>query len=119
MSKLIDEIKVDASFINSHTLQPGWYKVLKVFILLGFLVGYAALFGWRKMGVFLAVFLISSAILHMLYRINTKRWTQSWLDFVVEGEGPERKYQRIGKFYYTAIIVSAITAIAISQVMNY
>ena len=40
MTKLIREINHDLSFIKSHTLQPRWYKVLKVLILLAFLVGY-------------------------------------------------------------------------------
>ena len=47
MNKLIDEIKYDLNFIKSHTLQPKWFKILKLFILLGFLGGNIFLFGWR------------------------------------------------------------------------
>jgi hypothetical protein len=36
MARLFNEIKDDVSFIKSHTLQPKWYKVLKIFILLVF-----------------------------------------------------------------------------------
>lgn len=32
MSKLLAEIKHDLNFIKSHTLQPRWFKVLKIFV---------------------------------------------------------------------------------------
>lgn len=35
MSNLLDEIKLDLHFLKSHTLQPKWFKVLKVFYLTG------------------------------------------------------------------------------------
>ena len=34
MPKLIEAIISDLKFIRSHTLQPKWYKILKVFLLL-------------------------------------------------------------------------------------
>ena len=117
MAKLLEEIAHDAGFIRSHTLQPRWYKVLKVFILLGVLVGYYLLFGGRKTAVFLAVFMFLSLLLHLLYRAKTERWTRSWRDFVVVEENGERKTERIGRFYYTAIAVNAILALAISQIV--
>ena len=40
MKKLLKEIKDDLNFIKSHTLQPKWYKIFKVFMILGFLTGY-------------------------------------------------------------------------------
>ena len=43
MNSLLDEIKVDLAFVRSHTLQPTWYKALKVVILVGFLSGYGYL----------------------------------------------------------------------------
>ena len=64
MTKLLDEIKHDLNFIKSHTLQPKWYKILKVFMLLGFLVGYACLFGTLKTVVFFAM--LSLAISQVL-----------------------------------------------------
>ena len=30
MTNLLDEIKVDLAFVRSHTLQPKWYKALKI-----------------------------------------------------------------------------------------
>ena len=115
MNKFIKEIKYDLSFIRSHTLQPRWFKVLKVFLLLGFLGGYAFLFGWGRMAIFLVSFIVLSTILHFVYRINTKRWKQSWMDFIVYEENGETKYKRIGKFYYSAIILNAILSFIISQ----
>ena len=117
MAKLIDEIKHDASFIKSHTLQPQWYKILKIFIVIGFLVGYYFFFGFLKTLLFAASFFTLSLVVHLVYRIKTKKWTQSWLDFVVVKENNEIKAERIGKYYYLAIALNAIISLAISQVL--
>ena len=99
MNKLLDEIKFDAKFIKGHQLQPRWYKILKVFLILGFLVGYGVLFGSKKTLIFCGVFFTLSFLVHMVYRINTKKYTQNWLDFeVVEVDGVEIP-QRIGIYY--------------------
>jgi hypothetical protein len=45
MTHLLEEIKLDVNFVKSHSLQPKWYKALKVVILVGFLAGYGYLFG--------------------------------------------------------------------------
>lgn len=111
MPGLMREIKDDVDFVKSHTLQPKWYKVLKVFILLGFLAGYYALFGLTKTLVFAAVFLLLSLLLHLLYRTKTHKMTQSWLDFVVVDGKPSR----IGPHYYVAIVINALIAGAVSQ----
>lgn len=116
MPGLLEEIKVDLSFVKSHSLQPRWYKFLKVLILLGFLVGYGCLFGWVSAVVFLACFIFLSLLVHLLYRAKTKRWTQSWLDFVVVEEGHERRAKSIGKFYYSAIVLNTLVSVVISQV---
>lgn len=116
MKNIISEIKYDISFIRSHTLQPKWFKVLKIFLLLGFLGGYAFLFGWGKMFDFLVNFMVLGAILHFVYRKQTKRWKESWLDFIVYEEDGEMKYKRIGKYYYSAIIVNAILSFLFSQI---
>ena len=114
MSKMLKEIQDDARFVRSHTLQPKWYKFGKIFILLGVLGGYSALFGWRKMLIFLGVFLLLSLLLHLLYRAGTRKFTRTWLDFVVVEEGGVPKAQRIGVFYYAAIMVNALIALGIS-----
>jgi hypothetical protein len=101
--------------MRSHTLQPKWYKVLKVFILLGFLAGYFFLFGWKKTLLFFVVFILLSAIVHFVYRIKTRKWKQSWLDFIVIQERNEIKTERIGKYYYSAIIINAILSVVVSQ----
>ena len=116
MNKLISELKHDLNFIKSHTLQPKWFKVLKVFLLLGFLGGYVALFGWGKTIVFVISFFGLMLIVHFVYRVTTKRFSESWLDFVVYEEDGELKYKRIGKYYYGAIIVSMIFSVVISQI---
>ena len=90
MHKFLAEIKHDLSFIKSHTLQPKWFKVLKVFLLLGFLGSYVFLFGWGKTIVFSIIFFGLMLIVHFVYRAKTKRFSQTWLDFIVcEEEGGE------------------------------
>jgi Ca2+-dependent lipid-binding protein len=117
MAKLVDEIKVDLNFIRSHSLQPKWYKVVKVFILVGFLVGYYLLFGVAKTVLFFASFILLSAVVHLVYRVKTKKWTSSWRDFVVVEEDNQVTAKSIGKFYYSAIVVNAIISLIISQVL--
>ena len=117
MTRLINEIKHDLSFIKSHTLQPQWYKVLKIFLILGFLLGYYALFGILKTLLFFAVFIFLSFLVHLIYRFKTNKWTRSWLDFEVIEENNEVKAESIGKFYYLAIVVNAILSLIISQLL--
>jgi len=114
MSKLLREIQDDARFVRAHTLQPKWYKYGKIIILLGVLGGYYALFGGRKTAVFLGVFLLLSLLLHLLYRAGTHKFTRTWLDFVVVEEDGVPKAKRIGAFYYIAILVNALIAVAVS-----
>jgi hypothetical protein len=83
MAKLLEEIKYDLGYLKLHTLQPQWFKVVKVIVLLGFLIGYIYLFGWITTVIFFAVFFALSTVVHLVYRSKTNRWTQSWLDFVV------------------------------------
>lgn len=118
MIKLLDEIKYDLSYLKSHTLQPKWFKVAKVFILLGFLVGYTYLFGWAKTVLFFAVFIVLGLFVHLVYRVKTNKWKQSWLDFVVVEENGEARTKRIGKFYYSAIILNFTLSLVISQTLQ-
>ncbi len=117
MKKFLEEVKFDAAFIKGHTLQPQWYKVLKVFLILGFLVGYFMLFGSAKTLIFCGVFFGLSLILHMAYRINTKKYTQSWLDFKVEEKDGQLTYHRIGVYYYLIVAANGIIAFALSQIL--
>jgi len=118
MGKLGDGIKYDLSFIKSHTLQPKWYKVFKVFILASVLVAYYVLFGLSKTIVFFAVFLAFALAVHMLYRVKTRKFTRTWLDFVVDGDGEKAKPVSIGWFYYCAVALSAIIAVLVSQTLG-
>ena len=116
MSRLLNEIKYDLNFLKSHTLQPKWYKILKVFILVGMLAGYYFLFGWAATIIFFVTFLLLMLVVHFIYRIKTKRFTQNWLDFTVVNEGQEEK--RIGKYYYPAIIVNVIISMGFSLLLT-
>ena len=115
MTRLLEEIKFDLAFVQSHTLQPKWFKVLKVFLLLGFLGAYYLLFGFSKTALFVIAFFCLSALVHYLYRFKTHKYQQSWLDFVVYTENQEIKYKRIGIFYYCAVMLNALLAFAFSQ----
>ena len=118
MTKLVDETKYDLSYLKSHTLQPKWFKILKVFILLGVLIGCYYLFGLNATILFCVTFFFLMLMVHLAYRIKTNKYTTSWLDFVVIQEGEEIKTKRIGKYYYSAVIVSAIIALIVSQVLT-
>jgi len=116
MSNLLNEIKVDLAFVRSHTLQPKWYKPLKVVILVGFLAGYGYLFGLARMAAFLVNFLLLSLVVHLIYRAKTQRWQHSWLDFVVAEEHGKPVAQRIGRFY-AAVVLNAALAVVINQAL--
>jgi uncharacterized membrane protein YfcA len=118
MTKLIEEIKYDLSYLKSHTLQPKWFKVLKVFILLGILVGYWFLFGLTATILFFVTFFILMLIVHFAYRIKTNKYTKPWLDFVVIEDGKELKTERIGKYYYSAVIVNTIISLIVGQALT-
>ncbi|MEW6093184.1 MAG: hypothetical protein AB1531_04375, partial [Chloroflexota bacterium] len=95
-----------------------WFKVVKIFILLGFLGGYFWLFGLIKAAIFLGTFLLLMLVVHFTYRIKTKKYTQSWLDFTVPKDADAGSPKRIGKFYYPAILINAIIALVVSQLLG-
>jgi hypothetical protein len=117
MTHLLEEIKLDVSFVKSHSLQPKWYKALKVVILVGFLVGYGYLFGLARTAVFCASFLSLSFLVHLIYRAKTQRWQRSWLDFVVAEENGKIVAKSIGRYYYAAVVLNAILSVVISQAL--
>jgi hypothetical protein len=118
MARLLQGIGDDLRFIRSHSLQPKWYKALKVFILLGFLLGYWTFFGLKRTAAFLAAFLLLSLALHLLYRSGTHGWKRSWLDFVVAEQDGMIRPQRIGIFYYSAIVLNAALSVVASQLLS-
>ena len=115
MTRLLEEIKHDIRFVKTHTLQPEWFKMLKIFILLGVLVGYFLVFGPAKTALLMVVFFGLSTAVHYTYRFKTHKYTQSWLDFVVYEENQTVKYKRIGIYYYAVVILNALLAFAVSQ----
>ena len=117
MKKILNEIVYDTKFIKGHTLQPQWYKILKVFLLLGLIVGYYLIFGGIKTLVFFGCFLGLGLGLHMVYRIKTNKFTQSWLDFKVSENNGQLEYQRIGNYYYLAVVTNGIVSFVISRLL--
>lgn len=118
MPKWMEGIKYDLRFIKSHKLQPEWYKVLKVFILAGTLVGLWYLFGITTTIVTFLMFMFFALLIHMLYRTKTKRFTQSWLDFTIVQDAKDVKPKRIGPYYYLLIILAAINSLIFSLLIT-
>lgn len=117
MAKLINEIKYDINFLKSHSLQPKWYKILKIFILLALLMVSYFYFGFSKSVLVFAIFIFLSTLVHLVYRIKTKKWTQSWLDFIVLAENDPIKTKRIGKYYYSAVLINGILSVIIGVLL--
>ena len=117
MKKILNEILYDANFIKGHTLQPQWYKILKVFLLLGLIVGYYLIFGGTRTLVFFGCFFGLSLVVHMVYRIKTKKFIQSRLDFRVSDNNGQLEYQRIGVYYYLVIAINGVISLLISQLL--
>ena len=117
MNKILKEIQYDLNFLRSHTLQPGWFKILKVFLLAGFLVGYGLLFGIQKTALFLSIFLSLSLFIHFLYRVKTHKYTRSWLDFTIANTHNGGRPSRIGPYYYLAIVINTVSSLIISQLI--
>ena len=116
--RFLKEVRDDLNFIKSHSLQPQWYKVLKVFIIVGVLIAYYYLFGFFKIAIFFAAFLFLGLLVHLIYRVMTNKWRHSWLDFVVVETKNGTKPESIGKFYYLALTLNTLISVMISQMMS-
>ena len=55
----------------------------------------------------------------MVYRIKTKKFTQSWLDFKISENEGQLEYQRIGIYYYLAVAINGIVSFVVSQLLVY
>ena len=117
MSNPFKEIKDDAGFIKSHTLQPQWYKILKVFLVLGFLGTHLFFYGSRKTLIFSGLFFSLSLVVHMLYRIKTEKFTTSWLDFNVTEINGQLEYERIGFCYYSFILFNIVLSLLVAHMV--
>jgi hypothetical protein len=56
-------------------------------------------------------------VVHIIYRINTHKFTQSWLDFIVELEDGISKPKRIGIYYYLAVVINGAISFVVSQLL--
>jgi hypothetical protein len=118
MKRFLSEISYDVQFVKGHKLQPAWFKVLKVFILLGAVIGFVLLFGWKRAAVFVTAFLLLSLIVHLVYRINTRKFTQNWMDFVIVEDKEKNIRQGIGAVYYSWILLNAAVAFIFSMAIR-
>ena len=115
MKNLFKEIAYDAEFLKGHKLQPAWWKVMKVFVLLAGIIGFVLLFGWRQAVVFTVIFLSLMLVVHLVYRVNTRKFTRNWLDFIVVEEKERNIKPSIGVVYYSSIVLNAVVAFLLSQ----
>ena len=98
------EIKKDIEFLKKHTLQPKWWKITKVFVLLGSLVLIYFIFGIIKTIIWISIIIVLATIVHFTYRIKTHTYTKSWMDFKVKEVEGRRTFERIGLFYYSLVV---------------
>jgi hypothetical protein len=111
---VIKEIREDINFIKTHTLQPKWWKILKIFILLGVMLGILLFFGFLKMIIWTSIFVFLGLIVHMIYRVKTKNFKMTWMDFKVKIKNGKYVYDRIGLLYYMLVIfIFVISTLAI------
>ena len=114
MKQLLNEIIYDAKFIKGHTLQPSWFKILKVFLLVVSLVAGLFVFGLRRTLVFWGIFFSLGLVVHMVYRFKTDKFMKNWLDFKITEVDGRLEYQRIGILYYFSIGVNLLFSLLIS-----
>jgi hypothetical protein len=117
LGRLVGGLVYDARFVRGHRLQPGWFKALKVVILLAVVAGYVVLFGPARTAVFVAVFLGLSLVVHLVYRAGTARFTRTWLDFRVREVDGRMVPVSIGRVCYSAVAANAVIAVAASQLL--
>ncbi len=111
MRKFLDAIVYDAKFIKGHTLQPRWYKIVKVILLATALAASVFIFGAQKTLAFVGIFFSLSLFVHLVYRAKTGKFTKSWLDFVVQEIDGQLKYERIGIYYYLAVVINLLLSL--------
>jgi hypothetical protein len=110
----MDELRRDLRFIRGHKLQPGWFKILKIFILIGITASFLRMLGLLRTVVWLLLFMSLALVVHLVYRVKTNVFTQSWMDFRVTEENGERVYERIGLLYYSLVVAAFALATVIA-----
>ncbi len=114
---ILKEAAFDANYIKNHKLQPKWWKYGKLVFLIALITTYGYIYSWQKAIVLVVTLVALAAILHMMYRINTKRFTRSWLDFRVREENGVLITEQIGRYYYTAVAIIIVISILVSQLI--
>jgi hypothetical protein len=99
------EIKKDIDFLRKHTLQPAWWKIAKIFILVGGILTIWKIFGILKTIIWFSIILVLGSIVHFMYRIKTKTYQKIWMDFNVKEIDGKLTYGRIGMLYYSLVIL--------------
>lgn len=97
----LEIIKPDLNAILDTDVQPMWFKILKIIILI---VGGGTLWitaGFKWFTVILLSLLFSGLIIHFFYRIKTKTYTKEWMGWKPKTATGSRF---IGKEYYIMII---------------
>jgi hypothetical protein len=117
MGRVLGALLFDVRFVRGHGLQPGWYKVAKVLILVAAVGAYLILFGPTKTALFAGVFVLLMLVVHLVYRAGTARFTRTWLDFRVEERDGRIVPVSIGAVYYSAVAASALAGVAVSQLV--
>ncbi len=107
---IIKEIKKDIDFLRKHTLQPVWWKIVKVFILFAAILTIWKIFGILEAIIWFSIIIILGLIVHFTYRIKTHTYKKSWLDFKVKEIDSTLTYERIGLLYYSLVILIFILA---------
>jgi hypothetical protein len=102
---IIKEIQKDILFVKNHTLQPLWFKITKVFVLIGIALVLFFVLGFVKTIIWFSIFLPLGLIVHLTYRIKTLNYTKSWMDFEVKEVEGKRIYGRIGFLYYSLVMM--------------
>jgi hypothetical protein len=111
------EINKDIEFLKKHTLQPTWWKKVKVFLLIASLIVIYSIFGFIKAIIWISLIMVCAAILHFTYRIKTDTYTKSWMDFKVKEIDGKQTYERIGLFYYSLVMLIFLTATVVILVL--
>ena len=110
---IINEFKKDISFIIHHKLQPKWFKLFKILLLLSVITFYFFFFGLLKTCIWLSTFVFSALVIHFLYRFKTQSYSKSWMDFQVKKTETGSEYKRIGLLYYSLVFISFIISTGI------
>lgn len=102
-----DGIKTDLDFLKRHDLQPGWWKLGKVVVLVGIIVALVLTRGWRAALIWVATMLLCMGTVHFIYRAKTRKYTVAWADFRVD---PNDKRRRFGTLYYPLVASAFVLA---------